>query len=312
LKGDPAARPTIDSILTHRFLKHESDQRPTEQKPQEFHEQIEVGSVSSVNALLSGESSRESAAHLGHIVHCDVSPICRAVRLGNLEMVQCLLEHAQLDILPEILSTQDELYRYTALHWCATYGATADIYASADVYAEIANLLIDAGCITNLRNHRSMTAWDLAEQLGAQQVVHVFETAVMDSLEPQLVQHYNGRQCERRYQMYTFYRYRRLKEEKRLRECRPKADDMFHDDIQLEFARFTLWRIDLSTQAQNWLQIAQGGFGTVYKVTDVSPAIAVSGTYYWTVAIKIPNNADAMEELKAEVESLSILSHGAL
>jgi hypothetical protein len=47
-------------------------------------------------------------------------------------------------------------------------------------------------------------------------------------------------------------------------------------------------------------------------VTDVSPPIAVSGTFYQTVAIKIPNNADAMEELKAEVESLSILSHGAL
>jgi hypothetical protein len=309
LKGDPAARPTIDSILAHRFLKDESDQLPTEQKPQEFHEQIEVGSVSGVNALLSGDSICESAAHLGHIVHCDVSPICRAVRLGNLEMVRCLLEHAQLDILPEILSTQDELYRYTALHWCATYGAKTEIDASADVYAEIANLLIDAGCVTNLRNYRSMTAWDLAEQLGAQQVVRVFERAVEESVEPPLVQYYNRRHCERRYQMYTFYRYRRLKKEKRLRECRPKADDMFHDDIQLEFARFTLWRIDLST---NWLQIAKGGFGTVYKVTDVSPAIAISGTYYWTVAIKIPNNADAKADLKAEVESLSVLTHGAL
>jgi hypothetical protein len=112
--------------------------------------------------------------------------------------------------------------------------------------------------------------------------------------------------------MYTFYRYRRLKEEKRRRDYRPNAEDIFRDDIQLEFDRFTLWRIDLSTQPKNWNQIAQGGFGTVYKVTDVSPAIAVSGIYYWTVAIKIPNSADAVEELKAEVESLSVLAHGAL
>jgi hypothetical protein len=50
----------------------------------------------------------------------------------------------------------------------------------------------------------------------------------------------------------------------------------------------------------------------VYKVTDVSPPIAVSGTFYQTVAIKIPNSADAKAELKAEVESLSVLTHGAL
>ena len=50
----------------------------------------------------------------------------------------------------------------------------------------------------------------------------------------------------------------------------------------------------------------------MYKVTDVSPPIAVSGTFYQTVAIKIPNSPDAVEELKAEVESLSVLTHGAL
>ena len=68
----------------------------------------------------------------------------------------------------------------------------------------------------------------------------------------------------------------------------------------------------LFVEPKHWLQIAKGGFGTVYKVTDVSPPIAVSGTFYQTVAIKIPNNADAKAELKAEVESLSILTHGAL
>eukprot|EP01047_Picozoa_sp_COSAG01_P012363 COSAG01_NODE_555_length_15533_cov_35.243310_6_plen_74_part_00 len=33
----------------------------------------------------------------------------------------------------------------------------------------------------------------------------------------------------------------------------------------------------------------------MHKVTDVSPPIAMSGTFYQTVAIKIPNSADAVE-----------------
>ena len=93
---------------------------------------------------------------------------------------------------------------------------------------------------------------------------------------------------------------------------RPKVPDTFRDDIQLDFTRFVLWSVMLFVKPKHWLQIAQGGFGTVYKVTDVSPPIAVSGTFYQTVAIKILNSADAVEELKAEVESLSVLTHGAL
>ena len=103
-----------------------------------------------------------------------------------------------------------------------------------------------------------------------------------------------------------------LEQEQQRREHRPNVPDTFRDDIQLDFMRFVLWSVMLFVEPKHWLQVAQGGFGTVYKVTDVSPPIAVSGTFYQTVAIKIPNSADAVEELKAEVESLSVLTHGAL
>jgi hypothetical protein len=207
-----------------------------------------------------------------------------------------------IEALPTILDYQCG-YGYTALHWCASYGSEA-----------VAATLIEKGCDTSIINDRGKTAWDLAEQVGAQGVMALLSAAAS---EPQISQCYdldNGVSCTVSLSMCYYYRHshHQLRVEATRRKQRPEVRDIFRDDIQLEFARFTLWRIDLSTQPQNWLQIAQGGFGTVYKVTDVSPPITISGIYYRTAAIKIPNHADAVEELKAEVESLSVLAHGAL
>jgi hypothetical protein len=199
----------------------------------------------------------------------------RCARLGDVTMVQLLLEEEVLVEAHQSFLDAVSMYGFTALQWCALYD-----------HAALAEELIKYGCDTTHTNYRHKTAWDIAEAMQASSVLMCFER--LASSHPQLAQ------------------------EQQRRMHRPKVPDTFRDDIQLDVTRFVLWSVMLFVEPKHWLQIAQGGFGTVYKVTDVSPPIAVSGTFYQTVAIKIPNSADAKAELKAEVESLSVLTHGAL
>ena len=88
---------------------------------------------------------------------------------------------------------------------------------------------------------------------------------------------------------------------------RPNVAEFFRDDISLDQMRFMMWGTP-QTPFSQWDFLAEGGFGKVFKVKDVSPPIESNGRQFSVVAVKIPK-PEGVDELKAEVEALSKLAH---
>jgi serine/threonine protein kinase len=291
LQGAPGKRPTVSEMLSHRFVKPDAD-APREIEPVLLHRHIEEGSCDEMIKLIDSGSAHPSLPMPGH---ADALPLHRAVRRGSIQVVRALIEQMQPDILPEILSMQLPPYHYSALHYCAVYG---DADASADgPYAAIAKLLIQHGCKTSSLNHRGKTAWDLAQQLqpgdGRKHIlIVVFEQCIKEDGHAE------------------------LKAEQQRRRLRPNVADTFRDDLNLHHDRFTLWSI---TPFSQWgkeaaggqiLPLAQGGFGKVYLVMDISPPIEVTGRLFRSCVLKVPKQfKQAVDDLKEEVERLGPLAH---
>jgi hypothetical protein len=191
-------------------------------------------------------------------------------------------------------------------------------------FAKTAELLIKLGCKTDVLNHRGKTAWDIAEPDSSQptplgKVFRRFAEAAdpcmaafytsADVVEFQLVSIYSSTAP-----LVDFEVQRDLQKEQDRRKLRPEVADTFRDDLELEHRRFTLWNIN---PFSNWgevgadgriVPLAEGGFGKVYLIEDVSPPVAVNGRLFRRVAMKVPKPS-GVSELKGEVQSLGCLAH---
>ena len=203
-------------------------------------------------------------------------------------MVELLIEEVEQHARPSFLSTQSQ-FGYTCLHWCALNG-----------HAQVAELLLRERCDPTVTNSRGRTAWDVAQSVHAAEVLDVFEK--LAHLEPSHP-HANGA----------------LRKEKARRDLRPKVDvDTYRDDLELEHIRFCLW--DIGRQCSTWgikvaadgriVPLAEGGFGKVYLITEVSPPIEVTGRQFRMAVLKVPRQfKKAVDDLKEEVRRLGWLSH---
>ena len=156
--------------------------------------------------------------------------------------------------------------------------------------AGAAQLLIEKGCDTSILNSRGKTAWDLADAFTATDIQSLFESSTHSMLV----------------------------DEKARRQHRPDVSDTFRDDIQLDYPRLSFWDID---KFEGWKQLAEGGFGVVYGLENVSPAVQLQfkirnsergehmTRHFSHMALKAPKPDFDDGELKAEVESLSKLAH---
>eukprot|EP01046_Picozoa_sp_COSAG06_P012519 COSAG06_NODE_738_length_12674_cov_107.030934_2_plen_487_part_00 len=290
LQGDPLQRPDVKELLKHRFLNTSSsppaELAPTSWRiPKQLHSNIEAGNVQDVTELFEDGSAHWS---LSLPDRDDSLPFHRLARLGDVKMLETMIEvyKDQSNTLAKALSVQRPPYLHTPLHWCVSYGTKA---ANVDGrFSRTAELLIQHGCKTGLLNHRGKTPWDLTEPESG--VDEVFVQYASDS-------HHHD-----------------LQKEQQRRELRPEVADTFRDDLELEHRRFTLWNI---MPFSNWgevgpdgriVPLAEGGFGKVYLIEDVSPPVAVNGRLFRRVAMKVPKPS-GVSELKGEVQSLGRLAH---
>jgi hypothetical protein len=182
-----------------------------------------------------------------------------------------------------VLNTQTE-FGWTALHWCCLYG-TDD---PDERFAAVARKLIVSGADTTIVNSRGKTAWEVARQAKATTVLAVFTelAGAHTQLGTELARYEN----------------------------RPDVEgEKFRDDLELDHRRFTLWDIvegscEDYTRSTGGEPLAEGGFGKVFRHSDVSPSIEANGKLFREVVLKVPK-PDGVAELKGEVKSLHSLSH---
>eukprot|EP01046_Picozoa_sp_COSAG06_P002055 COSAG06_NODE_69_length_26016_cov_6.603272_21_plen_2919_part_00 len=290
---NPAHRPdSFRHVLEHAFL-HEGGklhfkakpgqprERAIEHAAKALHLAIRDDDVDGVRQLLI-----DGGAHYNLCLQGDPSegsttifPIHRAVRAGRQDMVEVILSETVPQAWPRVLNAQAE-FGYTALHWCAHYGAqTQD---SDGRYAAIADRLIPSAD-TSLVNFRGKTAWELARLAGSWTVEAVFNKHARKGSHKQ------------------------LSDERKHYLARPDVTgDASHDTMALDHGRFTLWDID--EPCQSYEHKASGSFAKIYKLSDVSPFVEVNGKLYSEIALKVPR-PEGVAELKDEIKSLYHLSH---
>jgi serine/threonine protein kinase len=325
LAGDPDQRPTVTKMLTHQFLFHQSGAdaqtviKPSWRIPRQMHNDVEARRTKELSRLF-----KDGSAHWSLTLpeHADALVFCRAARQGDHEMVHALARTVQTESLPEVLSAQVPPYHYSPLHWCASYSATQS--DAEGRFAKTAELLIKLGCKTDVLNHRGKTVWDIAEP-DSSQPTHIGKVfrRFADAADPCMAAFYTSADVVE-FQLVSIYSstaplvdfevQRDLQKEQDRRKLRPEVADTFRDDLELEHRRFTLWNIE---PFSNWgevgadgriVPLAEGGFGKVYLIEDVSPPVAVNGRLFRRVAMKVPKPS-GVSELKGEVQSLGCLAH---
>jgi serine/threonine protein kinase/ankyrin repeat protein len=256
-----------------------------------LHTAVTSSDYQKVTALL------EQGADAAYVSNNSINPLHRAARAGDFDIVNALLgsanKTAQIDAHTE--------FGFTALHLACMHG-----------HADVARILINAGCNIAMVNHRALTAWDLADQRGDGRTGAVFTTvleevaAAVSDLTGVMRSHTgdelstlstNAQQHPRQLED--------LKDEQRRRETRPDVAPA-RDNLQLKKERFGFW--SLGAVHSDWEFIAEGGFGKVYLVPVFPPIQGIAGSQYDQVAIKAAK-VGADGELKGETEGLAQLSH---
>jgi hypothetical protein len=206
-----------------------------------------------------------------------VRPLHRAARLGLLAVVRLLIDETPDDdrTTTAVLSATTK-YGFTALHLCsaatdldrrqdvsalpARAGSLRSDSCIRDGHAEVADALIHSGCDVTVKNYRGKTAWDLARAANVQTVLAVFE-------------------------FHASQGHVELHKEQQRREHRPDVEEYFRDDLlELDSGRLHAWSID---PYDNWHYEAEGGFGKVYRVENVSPPVEVDGRHFQRMVVKV-------------------------
>lgn len=275
LQAKASRRPeSIKDVLAHALFDPLNGSRrfpvPLKERQHALHQSIAEMNTEAVHAQFDTGGVHYNLALPGSAV----LPLHRAIKAGSLEMVQLILSEIHTQAVASVLNMKTE-YDFTALHWCAYFG-----------HVEIAELLLDRPlyqqCNTDLLNYRNKTAWGVAETVGSEAMLAVFNHFADSELYANVA----------------------LPKEKARRARRPVVKDTFRDDIELDMLRFTLWCIVLY---DNWKKLAQGAFGVVYRVTGIL-SIEVNGRRFAEAAVKVPKDR-GVDELKSEVEGLGQLSH---
>jgi hypothetical protein len=208
-----------------------------------------------------------------------IRPLHRAVQTGSLVMVNLFVDD---EIHPKALSAVLNMrteFGFTVLHWACLYN-----------YAPIVELLLDRPleqqCDTSATNYRGKTAWDVAEAVKAQAVLKVLETFADPSHRRA-----NPGLCK----------------EKERRQRRPEVEETFRDDMEIEYRRFILWVVENISEAYGE-PIAEGGYGRIFLLPNVSPPLQVGKRLFHRVVLKVPKPI-GVQELKDEVVALSHLCH---
>ena len=168
--------PSIRDVLAHPFLYGDGftpndfleplvlrdiDSRPhelrfpdrAEKRAQELHMAVENKNYAKVRVLFNHGGVHYN---LRLISNSQTLILHRCARLGDVTMVQLLLEEEVLVEAHQSFLDAVSIYGFTALQWCALYD-----------HAQLAEVLIKSGCDTTHTNYRHKTAWDIADAMQA-------------------------------------------------------------------------------------------------------------------------------------------------
>ena len=155
------------------------------------------------------------------------SPIHRAARSGQLDVMEVLTEELQHTQTVKAMMDMQTKFGFTALHFACLYG-----------HASIVTALVEKGISTDVTNYRGQTAWDVAD------AHHGKDSDVINELE----------------RLAEAHEALRLEKDRRAR--RPVVDASFRDDLELDMLRFGFFCIN---PYDNWEKMAEGAFGVVYR-----------------------------------------------
>eukprot|EP01046_Picozoa_sp_COSAG06_P036570 COSAG06_NODE_4045_length_4634_cov_7.279603_1_plen_714_part_00 len=178
-------------------------------------------------------------------------------------------------------------YGYTALH-LACIGHTPE-------HTKVVQFLIGIGCNTALTTVRAKTSWDLAELSGNQATLSFLHTCAEE-------------QDTRPAEGTPVKKYKDLSRELERRQSRPLVTPT-REDLHLKADRFVFWSLD--DTYIDWEEVAEGGFGKVYRVPVFPPIHGAGGHRYEEVAIKAAKVTDEKDNLEftKEITGLAQLSH---
>ena len=100
----------------------------------------------------------------------------RAAHLGNLELIEYLLQEVHTQAWGSVLNAQSAA-GYTPLHWCAAAAHCASGSARAEAqrrYGSVARLLLESGSDPTVVSARGQTAWDVAHTAQSSGVLQTF------------------------------------------------------------------------------------------------------------------------------------------
>jgi serine/threonine protein kinase len=291
LQERPERRPqSFEQVLEHPFLKCHSAGKlrfegTDDERATKLHRAVEDGETATAKSIL-----ERGGVPADVLVHASgaITPLHRAARKRDLDMLQLLLDEGA-DV------NAQSKYGHTCIHWAVEFG-----------HEDILEMLLkQPACDPAAKNDRGMTAWAMARAVrndGPLSALH----SIFDRISKGIP--YSSSYFVR---IFPTQVRQKLQSERKRFEKRPDVADNFRDNTELDSERFDLWAIEVGS-FMLWYPFAEGGFGKVFKVSRVSPAIQVSDgdttRRFSEVAVKAPK-PHGIKELKSEVESLAQLTH---
>jgi 5'-AMP-activated protein kinase catalytic alpha subunit len=270
--------PLLSGSWKHSLLHYETTDYI--QRVIDLHDAVEKGEVEKAQTIL-----ERGGVHVDATLHhtqTGVTPLHRAARRGDMEMLRLLLaEGADMEAKTDLGGGR------RALHWACRFDQ-----------ADAAKELLRHGCdVTAVTSRRGRTGWDIALAYGSKAVVELFEQLASDEYEDtDELGHGNSDQIDEARET--------LKREKANRKRRPKVAQSYRDDIEINPARLDFWSVK---PFDTWKEVEEGTFGVVFSA-QAAPDIEVAGRRFDRVAVKVPKEV-GVEELKSEVEALAYLDH---
>ena len=250
----------------------------------QLHNAADAGDSAQVAKLLHTGGERDEDATQSS-AHPSIQPLHRAARGGHVEVGQVLLEAGA------VVNAQLEPSKMTAFHVACDAGRP-----------KFVDWLVDeARCDTELKSGRGKTGWDLARRLSS-----VESVILTDDLQRSRSAVPCGEIDLSLQRRATLGAHDQLAREHKSRQSRPDVHESFMEQ-QFQFDRLIFWAL---LRYANWTWLAEGGFGEVYRVSHIFPALEIGGGEHDVsqLAIKAAKQ-DSQGQLKGEIKELTKLSH---